>query len=242
VNNLRTVSDTKRAFYAAHTRPINSIYRRVVEELLVEIHLLRVNEDFKYDPLFALGVVTTFDRFMQGYLPDPDKISIFQSLCKAEDLAPDQVRQDAEALQSAVMDKAAVPLLAWLTEGVANGGDPFQNQFKAIAQNPKFKYSRLFAIGLYTLWETTQPELIKDEAQLTATLAEITTILNLPEGKLQKDLELYRSNLEKMVQARKTLEDIVEAERKRRQKAATPEQSAIPPETETPPATTEASG
>jgi len=40
VNNVRTVSDTKRAFYTLHTRPINTIYRRVVEELIVEMHLL----------------------------------------------------------------------------------------------------------------------------------------------------------------------------------------------------------
>ncbi|NEQ21393.1 MAG: photosystem II biogenesis protein Psp29, partial [Microcoleus sp. SIO2G3] len=28
MNNVRTVSDTKRDFYNHHTRPINSIYRR----------------------------------------------------------------------------------------------------------------------------------------------------------------------------------------------------------------------
>lgn len=239
MNNLRTVSDTKRAFYGAHTRPINSIYRRVVEELMVEIHLLRVNEDFRYDPVFALGIVTTFDRFMQGYQPEPDQTSIFRSLCLAEELTPEQVRQDAAGLQAAITGKTAEQLLSWVTEGAANGGDALQQQFQAIAQNPKFKYSRLFAIGLYTLWETTQPELVKDEAQLTALLQQLTTAFNLQEGKLQRDLELYRSNLEKMVQARKTLEDILEAGRKRREKAATPEETPVA--TETPSEATETS-
>ncbi len=72
VSTVRTVSDTKRAFYTLHTRPINSIYRRVVEEMMVEMHLLSVNADFRYDPIYALGVVTTFDRFMLGYRPDTD--------------------------------------------------------------------------------------------------------------------------------------------------------------------------
>ncbi|MFM8003381.1 MAG: photosystem II biogenesis protein Psp29, partial [Dolichospermum sp.] len=49
VNNVRTVSDTKKTFYTLHTRPINTIYRRVVEELMVEMHLLSVNVDFSYD-------------------------------------------------------------------------------------------------------------------------------------------------------------------------------------------------
>ena len=72
MNNVRTVSETKRTFYSLHTRPINTIYRRVVEELMVEMHLLDVNADFKYDPIYALGVVTTFDRFMEGYKPSED--------------------------------------------------------------------------------------------------------------------------------------------------------------------------
>ena len=63
MSNVRTVSDTKRSFYALHTRPISSIYRRVVEELMVEMHLLSVNVDFSYDSIYALGVVTTFDRY-----------------------------------------------------------------------------------------------------------------------------------------------------------------------------------
>ena len=45
VTNLKTVSDTKRSFYTHYNKPINSVYRRVVEELLVEMHLLSVNAD-----------------------------------------------------------------------------------------------------------------------------------------------------------------------------------------------------
>ena len=58
VDSVRTVSDTKREFYALHTRPIDSVYRRVIEELLVEMHLLSVNHDFQYDAVYALGVVS----------------------------------------------------------------------------------------------------------------------------------------------------------------------------------------
>ena len=87
---------------------------------------------------------------------------------------------------------------------------------QAIATNPSFKYSRLFAVGLYTLLELADPELAKDEQQRTQVLHQLCTVLNLPESKLQKDLDLYRSNLEKMAQARKTMEDILKAERKKR--------------------------
>ncbi len=225
MNNLRTVSDTKKAFYTTHTRPINSIYRRVVEEMMVEIHLLRVNGDFAYDPVFALGVVTTFERFMQGYQPEADQASIFRSLCAAEELTVEQLKGDATRLLDKGAGKSAPDLLSWVVNGANSGGDEFQAQLRAIANNPKFKYSRLFAIGLFTLWETTQPDLIKDEAAFNEAFEQACAALKLPEGKPQKDLELYRSNLEKMTQARRTLADIVEAERKRRLQAANPPDS-----------------
>jgi len=98
VDNIRTVSDTKRKIYGYHTQPINSIYRRFVEELLVEMHLLSVNIDFSYDPLDALGVVTSFQRFMQGYSPESDKPSIFNALCQAVDGSSEKYHQEAEAI------------------------------------------------------------------------------------------------------------------------------------------------
>jgi photosystem II biogenesis protein Psp29 len=97
---VRTVSDAKRDFYAHHTRPINSIYRRVVDELLVEMHLLSVNVDFAYDPVYALGVVTTFDRFMENYTPKPTWGLFLMPLCKPVGGSPEQYRQDAEAVKA----------------------------------------------------------------------------------------------------------------------------------------------
>ena len=103
MSNIRTVSDTKRAFYTTHTRPISSIYRRVVEELMVEMHLLSVNAEFQYDSIYALGVVTTFDKFMQGYRPHEDLSSIFAALCQAMNgVDANQYRHDAETLLQAI--------------------------------------------------------------------------------------------------------------------------------------------
>lgn len=219
MNNVRTVSDTKRSFYAIHTRPINSIFRRFIEELLVEMHLLRVNDTFRDDPFFALGVVTSFERFMQGYQPEPDKASIFRAVCQAQDIDPQQYQRDADRLLQVASTRSAAELVDWVNQAAAQGGDDLQTQVQAIAQNAQFKYSRLFAIGLYSLLERADADLVKDETQLTEKLQQLCTAMNLPEVKLQRDLELYRSNLEKMAQARKTLEDIMEAERKRRQQA-----------------------
>jgi photosystem II biogenesis protein Psp29 len=243
VNNPLTVSDTKRSFYSLHTRPINSIYRRVIEELLVEIHLLKVNEDFRYDPVFALGIVTTYDRFMQGYTPDTDQPSIFEALATAEGYTSSQLRGDAEQLKQAYIGQTAAALWTEIERAAAQGGQAPAQVWHNIASNSKFKYSRLFAIGLYTLLEQAEPELVKIEATLNEALQKLGTALHLPTDKLQKDLELYRSNLEKMVQARKTLDDIVAAERRRREQQEAAKAAATtdttPPVPSEPPSTSE---
>ncbi|MEB3177629.1 MAG: photosystem II biogenesis protein Psp29 [Nostocaceae cyanobacterium] len=226
MNNVRTVSDTKKAFYTLHTRPINTIYRRVVEELMVEMHLLSVNVDFSYNSIYALGVVTSFDRFMEGYQPERDRESIFNALCKAVEDDPQRYRSDAaqlEALAKSLPAKDFISLLSLKTTGADAG--VLLPQLQAIASNPKFKYSRLFAIGLYTLLETANPELVKDEKQRTEALNSIAAGLHLPDDKLNKDLELYRSNLDKMSQALVVLSDMLSADRKKREQRAK-EQSA----------------
>jgi len=219
VNNNRTVSDTKRSFYTIHTRPINSIYRRVVEELMVEMHLLSANADFQYDPIYALGVVTAFDRFMLGYAPEADRLSIFNALCKSLEDDPERYKQDAERLESMAGRLSGSELLSWLDRSTSfqDTGD-LQASLGAIASNAQFKYSRLFAIGLFSLLEKADPEMVKDQETRNDAVAKISAALHLPEEKVSKDLDLYRSNLEKMAQARIVLQDVIQAERKKREK------------------------
>ncbi len=217
--NMRTVSDSKRDFYTYHNRPINSVYRRVVEELLVEMHLLSVNVDFKNDPIYYLGVVTSFERLMQGYRPEQDKDSIFNALCKSVGGDPQVYKNQAGSLLDLAENKSSEDLLAWLEsptseEGINNIIEPI----KAIAQNQNFKYSRLFGIGLYTLIEKVDAELLADEKERNKTFTLLAEKLGLPEEKLKKDIDLYRSSLEKMGQLLQVIEDVLQADRKQREK------------------------
>ncbi|MGL5083828.1 MAG: photosystem II biogenesis protein Psp29 [Microcoleaceae cyanobacterium] len=221
MNNIRTVSDTKRAFYSIHTRPINSVYRRVIEELMVEMHLLKVNVDFSYDPIYALGVVTAFDRFMQGYLPERDKESIFQALIKGQEDDPQKYRTDAKQVCELVQGTSIQNFLQ-LAEQASHGAvdSPLQSYFRSIATNPKFKYNRPFAIGLYTLIEQTDVEILNDKDNREQTIETLASSLNLSKDKLLKDLDLYRSNLEKVAQARTMMEELAQAERKKQEQRA----------------------
>lgn len=189
---------------------------------MVEMHLLSVNVDFRYDPIYALGVVTTFHKFMQGYRPERDKASIFEALCQSVEDDPHKYQQDAERLEALAKRLSVKDLIAFFSSPTPSEGDYdlHAETVTAIANNPNFKYSRLFAVGLYTLLELADPESIKDEKQRLELLKQLCQSLHLPEDKLQKDLELYRSNLEKMVQMQIVLEDALNAERKKREKRA----------------------
>ena len=217
MNNVRTVSDTKRTFYTLHTRPINTIYRRVVEELMVEMHLLSVNVDFIYDAVYALGVVTSFDRFMDGYQPERDQESIFRAICQAVEQDPHRYRQDASRLQALAASLPTKDLIASLSQAISVDQDAdLQKQLEVVAGNSNFKYSRLFGVGLFALLVQSDPELVKDDQQRAEALKAIANGLHLSEDKLIKDLELYSSNLEKMAQALIVMADIVSAGRKKR--------------------------
>ena len=216
---MKTVSDSKRAFYAAYPRPINSIYRRVIEELLVEMHLLSVNADFKSDPIYYLGIVTSFERLMQGYEPEQDKEKIFNALCTSTDADPETYKSQAGTLLSLAKDKSTSELIEWLNNPESSDDTSYiVEPIKAISANDNFKYSRPFAIGIYTLLEESDLELVKDKEKLEATIDTITENFGISGEKMKKDLDLYRGNLEKMSQLLKVIEDVLEASRKQRQK------------------------
>jgi photosystem II biogenesis protein Psp29 len=218
VSNLSTVSDTKRKFYSAYTRPINSIFRRVVEELIVEMHLLLVNDDFNYDSIYALGVVSSFDRFMANYRPEDDQAPIFAALCQAVDSSVEKYRQDAVAITTAASqlgNQDILSQLASLTDSTAT--DALSQTIKAVSSNPKFKYSRLFGIGLFTLIEGTAADQLTTEEGRKEAIEKLSTALHLPAEKLGKDLDSYRSNLTKLAQMEAAMADVLEASRKKRE-------------------------
>ena len=219
MNNIRTVSDTKKAFYNSHTRPINSIYNRVVEELLVEMHLISVNVNYSYNPFYALGIVTAFDRFMEGYSPEQDKVSIFNALIQAQEEEPDKYRADAKGLEDLAGQMSGQDLLSWICLSAhRDDAQHLQDNLRAISDSDKFKYNRLFAIGLFTLLEIANTDLVKEEQQRTGAIKEISQALKLPEEKLLKDIDMYRSNVERIIQARNAMEDSLMAAKKKREK------------------------
>nr|DAD20757.1 TPA_asm: hypothetical protein HUJ06_022220 [Nelumbo nucifera] len=92
VTEVPTVCETKSNFLKAYKRPIPSIYNTVLQELIVQQHLMRYKRTYQYDAVFALGFVTVYDKLMEGYPNDEDREAIFRAYIQALKEDPEQYR------------------------------------------------------------------------------------------------------------------------------------------------------
>ncbi|MFN5764985.1 MAG: photosystem II biogenesis protein Psp29, partial [Pseudanabaena sp.] len=111
-------------------------------------------------------------------------------------------------------------------------------QLHTIASKENFKYSRLLGVGLYALLEISDPDDIADSTKREEVIKLVGETLKFGSDRLLKDVDLYRSNLDKIEQARQMIADMVEAERKKRAQkeaasvsAATTDSTSDTPET-----------
>jgi photosystem II biogenesis protein Psp29 len=205
----KTVADTKQQFFTLFTRPLNSIYRRVLDEILVEAHLLTVHHKFRYDPFFALGLCTAYDRFLDGYYPVEDKAPIFDALCQALGFTTETIRQDAQA----ILKLEGQALVAALSEG--QGIDALPESLRLFFRERNVpKYSRLFALGLSAALEDYLKSL--PEASRFEALSAICGRLGLTPDRVKKDLDFYTQALEQLRRSKESLDELAESQRKKR--------------------------
>ena len=158
---------------------------------------------------------------MASYRPEVDKQSIFVALCQSMGGNAEQHRTDAAGVEAFAKSMQEQDIVAWLANPTKEGiGAQLASTLESIASNPKFKYSRLFGIGLFTILEQAAPDLLKDEKKRQDAILQIGEAMHLPTEKVQKDLDTYRSNLDKLVQMEAVMSDLAEAERKKREKRA----------------------
>ena len=125
--NPPTVADTKAKFYSKYKKPLPAVYNTVIQELLVQQHILRYNKNYSYDvvwslpstapkfaelapistalidllpvrQIFALGLVSVFDQVLDGVSENAE--AIFAAYIGALDEDPSSYRSDAEKLAS----------------------------------------------------------------------------------------------------------------------------------------------
>jgi photosystem II biogenesis protein Psp29 len=114
VGDCQTVADSKRRFFAAYPRVIPGLYRRVVDELLVELHLLSCQQGFQADALFSLGLTQVFDNFTKGFQPEDRREDLFEALCVSTSLSTEEMRRQASELTNGIFPHGEKEISSWL--------------------------------------------------------------------------------------------------------------------------------
>jgi len=213
-----TVADSKRAFHTAFPHVIAPLYRRLVDELLVELHLLSHQQGFQADGLFAVGLTQVFDSFSKGYKPDQQREPLFMALCSATGFDAVQLRSRASEAVDQVGRHSLEEVKGWLSNQGAGAPAPITGLLQGV-QRPDFHYSRLVAVGLLSLLQRAQGAEALEPQALRSAAHDIGDAMGLIKDRVDKDLSLYASNIEKMSQAVELMEETVAAERRRRERA-----------------------
>lgn len=224
-----TVADSKRAFHRAFPHVIAPLYRRMVDELLVELHLLSRQAGFRTDPLFAVGLIQVFEGFARGYRPEQQREPLFEALCRSSGFDPAALRAERHAAVAAVGQHPLGEVRQWLVEQGAGAPEPIASVLASV-KRADFHYSRLFAVGLLSLLQQARGAEALEPQALRQAAHEIGEAMGLIKDRVDKDLNLYVTNLEKMAQAVELMEETVAAERRRRerQEQAKPDGGASP--------------
>jgi photosystem II biogenesis protein Psp29 len=217
VSAALTVADSKREFHRAFPHVIAPLYRRMVDELLVELHLLSRQTGFRSDALFACGLIQVFDSFARGYRPDGQRLPLLQALCCASGFDADQLRQQRDSAMAAMGIHSFEQVKQWIEQEGSGAPEPLAAALAGI-RRPDFHYSRLMAVGLLSLLEQAQGADALDASALRSYAHDLGGAMGLLRERLDKDLSLYATNLEKMAQAVELMAETVASERRKRER------------------------
>lgn len=183
---LKTVGDAKDAFYKAYGKPgLTELVTSFVRDTLSEITLAQLREGFSYSRVFALGLDSLCDTFLQEVEPESKREAIRRSLYVALDLDPAVVTRDAAGLKDFADGKTEKELLS-------------SEDMTQIAQqkNAPSKYTYELGAGLLKLMSLVGEEVGE------YTIERWCESLNLRDTKLKKDWVLYKGALDKLNEAK----------------------------------------
>ncbi len=183
LGNRKTVSESKSIFHKEFPFVVPAVYRRLVDELIVELNLLSNKEDFKLDALFALGLKNTFNDFTKGYKPIEHSDRLLKSILTATSFSFER------------LEKLSVDMVNLI--------------------NTENHYSRITAIGIYNFINI-HKNYSSANRDIKSDISDISKSLGYKTDKVQKDIDLYKANLDKVVKALELIALNIEEEKRRR--------------------------
>ena len=197
-----TVSDSKRLFHEKFPYVIPGLYKRIVDEILVELNLLNHQNEFTQDYLFCIGLTETFKELMKGYQPKKHLDLLFESLCSSTNFEAKEINEISQKSQKEFKNKTSNDILKLLIE----------------KSNSKLYPSRILNLAIYILISSAQDLKEKDESGTNKMISDIFEKLNLSANKAEKDIGIYKSSISKMEQAKELIEELRTKDKKKEQK------------------------
>ena len=194
-----TVSDSKKLFHEQFPYVIPGLYKRIVDEMLVELNLLNHQNEFKKDYLFCIGLTETFKQLTKGYKPEKHLELLFGSLCSSTNFEAQEIKSISKKFQEEFNDKSYKDLLKLLKE----------------KSNTKIYQSRMLNLGVYILISNAKDFKEENEAEMNNIISDIFENLNLSTNKAEKDIGIYKSSISKMEQAKELIEELKVKDKKK---------------------------
>ena len=196
-----TVSDSKKLFHEKFPSVIPGLYKKIVDEMLVELNLLNHQNEFTQDNLFCVGLTQTFKELTKGYKPEKHLDLLFESLCSATNFEAKEIKLISQKSQKEFKDKSHKDILKILNEKVTS----------------KLYPSRILNLGMYKIISNSQDFKEKNESEINKIIYDIFEKLNLSTNKAEKDIGIYKSTISKMEQAKELIEELKIKDKKKEQ-------------------------
>ena len=187
-----TVSDSTKLFHEKFPYVISGLYKRIVDEMLVELNLLNHQNEFTQDYLFCIGLTETYKELMKGYKPEKHLDLLFESLCTSTNFEANEIKEISQKSQKEFKNKNSKDIFELLIE----------------KKNSKSYPSRIINLGIYILISNSQDFEEKNESKTNKMISEIFEKLSLPANKAEKDIGIYKSTISKMAQAKELIEEL----------------------------------
>jgi len=187
-----TVSDSKKLFHEQFPYVIPGLYKKIVDEMLVELNLLNHQNEFTQDYLFCIGLTETFKELTKGYKPEKHLDKLFESLCSSTNFEAKEIKEISQQSQKEFSNKPSKDILKLLKE----------------KSKSKLYPSRILNLGMYLLISNSQDFKEKEESEKNKIISDIFENLKLSFNKAEKDIGIYKSSISKMEQAKELIEEL----------------------------------
>ena len=195
-----TVSDSKKLFHEQFPYVIPGLYKRIVDEMLVELNLLKHQNEFTQNYLFCIGLTETFQELMKGYKPEKQLDLLFDALCSSTNFEANEIKKISKKSQDEFKDRSSKDTLKLLQEKTDN----------------KLYPSRILNLGIYKIISKAQDLKSLNEVEMNKIISNIYENLNLSFNKAEKDIGIYKSSITKMEQAKELIEELKIKDKKKK--------------------------